>query len=306
VTEPAGRAAVVTPGRTAVVIGGRTAVVTGGGSGIGRALARALAAEGASVVVADILPENALRVADEITRAGGSALAAACDVSDRAAVDALKERAHAAFGPISLLFANAGVTSVERLTDLSPEDVAWITEVDLLGVSHCLQAFLPHMLERRTGHVVATASLVGLIPGWLPHHVPYTAAKAGVIAMMLNLREEVSEFGIGCTVVCPGGVATRIHETPRYRPARFGGPVNATLGGSGSSFVETEKIHFRSPDEVAEMVLVAVRENRPMVVTDASRRELFLRSYVDVVLSAFDAAAEFDERKTSPRTSRGS
>lgn len=103
--------------------GGKAALVTGGGSGIGRALAKALAAEGASVVVADILPENAQQVASEITRAGGSALAVACDVSDRASVRDMKGQANAAFGPISLLFANAGVTSVERLTDLSPDEV---------------------------------------------------------------------------------------------------------------------------------------------------------------------------------------
>lgn len=276
--------------------GGKAALVTGAGSGIGSGLARALAAEGASVVVADILSGNAQSVASEIARSGGSALAVACDVSDRASVRDLKGKAEAAFGPISLLFANAGVTSVDRLTDLSPDEVDWITEVDLLGVSNCLQAFLPDMIAMRAGHVVATASLVGLIPAWLPCHVPYTAAKAGVIAMMLNLRMEVSEFGIGCTVLCPGGVATRIHETPRYRPARFGGPSEGTVKGP-KGFVQTEKIHFRSPEEVAEMTLLAVRENRPMVVTDSTRRELFLKSYVDVVLSAFDDAAAFDRRR---------
>ena len=277
--------------------GGKSALVTGGGSGIGRALARALAAEGASVVVADIRLENAQAVASEITGSGGSALAVACDVSDRASVRDLKGQANATFGPVSLLFANAGVTSVERLTDLSPDEVDWITEVDLLGVSHCLQAFLPDMIARRSGHVLATASMVGLIPGWLPYHVPYTAAKAGVIAMMLNLRAEVSEFGIGCTVLCPGGVATRIHETPRYRPARFGGPSEGTVKAPRDFVQTTEKLHFRRAEEVAQMVLLALRENRPMVLTDSTQRELFLRSYVDVVLSAFDDAAAFDERK---------
>ena len=168
-------------------------------------------------------------MAAEITQRGGSALAVACDVSDRASVREARAKANAAFGAISLLFANAGVTSVERLTDLSADHFDWITEVNLLGVSNCLQAFLPDMIAQRAGHVVATASIAGLIPAWLPYHVPYTAAKAGVIGMMLNLRAELSEFGIGCTVLCPGGVVTRIHETPRYRPARFGGPFEEPL-----------------------------------------------------------------------------
>jgi NAD(P)-dependent dehydrogenase (short-subunit alcohol dehydrogenase family) len=209
-----------------------------------------------------------------------------------------KAQANAAFGAVSLLFANAGVTSVEPLTDLSADHFDWITEVNLWGVSNCLQEFLPDMIARRDGHVVATASVAGLIPSWLPYHVPYTAAKAGVIAMMLNLRAELSEFGIGCSVLCPGGVVTRIHETNRYRPARFGGPSSERLKAAPRAFVQhTEKLHFRPAEEVAQMVLLAVRENRPMIVTDASQREIFLRSYVDVVLSAFDDAAAFDQRR---------
>jgi NAD(P)-dependent dehydrogenase (short-subunit alcohol dehydrogenase family) len=277
-------------------IRGRTALVTGGGSGIGRALARALAAEGAFVVVADILEERAQLVAGGIRHAGGSALAVACDVSDRAAVRSVKAEANAAFGAVSLLFANAGVTSVERLNDLPDTDVDWLTGVNLLGVFHCLQAFLPDMIADRAGHVVATASMVGLIPSWLPHHATYVATKAGVIAMMLNLRAELSEVGIGCTVLCPGGVATRIHDTPRYRPARFGGPSEpaAKVPEMAQAFVQSQNISFRPPEEVADMVLLAVRENRPMVVTDSTRRQLFMQGYVDVVLSAFEDVAEFD------------
>jgi short-subunit dehydrogenase len=165
--------------------------------------------------------------------------------------------------------------------------------VDLLGVSNCLQAFLPGMLARRAGHVVATASMAGLVPSLLPYHAPYAAAKAGVIAMMLNLRAELSESGVGCTVLCPGGVATRIHETPRYRPERFGGPSEATVRPP-AGFVPTERFEFRPPEEVAEMALLAVRENRPLVVTDASQRERFMATYVDLVSSAFDAAEAFD------------
>jgi NAD(P)-dependent dehydrogenase (short-subunit alcohol dehydrogenase family) len=277
-------------------IGGKTALVTGGGSGIGRGLAKALAAERASVVIADIVLENARSVASEINSAGGAALAIACDVSDRAAVRKLKEEAHAAFGEISLLFANAGVTCFERLAEMSGEHVDWITEVNLRGVSNCLQAFLPDMIARRDGHVVATASMVGLVPALLPYHAPYVAAKAGVIAMLLNLRIELSEVGIGCTVLCPGGVTTRIHETPRYRPARFGGPAEGAVRAP-EGFAPARKIRFRPPEEVAEMVLAAVRENRAMVVTDSSYREAFMESYADVVLSAFDAAAAFDARR---------
>src|SRR5262245_31032279 len=107
-------------------ISGKTAVVTGGGSGIGRAIALALAGEGARVVVADILPQNARKAAGEIEAAGGQAMPAVCDVSDRAAVARMKAEANAAFGPVGVLVANAGATAFQRLTDMSDDDVDWI------------------------------------------------------------------------------------------------------------------------------------------------------------------------------------
>ena len=275
-------------------IAGRVALVTGGGSGIGRGLSRALAGESASVVVADVQEEKAAEVAAEIVEAGGAALGVACDVSDRASVARVKESAREAFGPVSLLFANAGVTAVQPLVEMSSDDIDWILAVDLHGVVHCLEAFLPEMVSRGSGHVVATSSLAGLIPDSLPDHGPYAAAKAGLIGLMLNLRHELSERGVGCTVVCPGGVATGIGQSFANRPARFGGPSSR-----GVSLAKDIKVHvpvtFRQPEEVARMVLRAVQRDRPMVVTDASQRAFFFRSYVELVQAAFDDAEEFDE-----------
>jgi NAD(P)-dependent dehydrogenase (short-subunit alcohol dehydrogenase family) len=276
-------------------IEGQAAVVTGGGSGIGRALAISLAAQAARVAIADIRRAAAEAVAEEIRHSGAEATAIECDVSLRESVRELEARARERFGPISLLFANAGATSVERLTNLSDSDFDWITQVNFAGVANCLRAFLPAMVEHRAGHVIATASAVGLLPSFLPQHVPYTAAKAGVIGMMLNLREELRELGIGCTVLCPSGVRTGIGATPRYRPARFGGPSEPPPRRSAGAALP-RALHFRRPEEVAQMLLVALRENRAIVVTDASQREDFLRGYVDVVLSAFDDCEAFDSR----------
>lgn len=272
------------------------AFVTGGGNGIGRALARALAVRGAAVAVADIVADDARAVASEIRDAGGAALAVACDVSDRAAVRAAKAEADAAFGPASLLFANAGVTCFERLAEMSADEIDWVTQVNLMGVFHCLEAFVPDMIARRSGHVVATASIVGLIPSLLPYHAPYVASKAAVIAMLLNLRAELSECGVGCTVLCPGGVATRIAQTPRYRPARFGGPTQGVVRPP-AGFTADLRFDVRTPEEVAERVLLAVSEDRALVVTDASQRDRFVRDYADVVTAAFDDAAAFDARR---------
>jgi NAD(P)-dependent dehydrogenase (short-subunit alcohol dehydrogenase family) len=272
-----------------IEIKGRVALVTGGGSGIGRALALALAREGASVVIADILPDNAQVVAAEIKNSGGAALAIGCDVSDRASVKRLKSDATAAFGrSISLLFANAGATSFERLADMSEDDVDWIIQANLMGVTNCLMAFYPDMKAAGDGHLVATASTAGLLPAWVPYHAPYSAAKLGIIGMMLNLRIEAAEFGVGCTVLVPHGVQSGMKaNNARYRPERFGGPAVGDVK-LPERFHEHAKIRFRPAEDVAQMVLRAVRANRAMVTTDGTLRTVFMDNYVKVVMEAFD------------------
>ncbi len=274
-------------------IRGRVAVVTGGGSGIGQALARELAKRGASVAIADLWGDRAAEVADEIAKSGASALAVECDVSDPSAVTELHAQASASLGEVSLLFANAGVTALQPLVEMDRNDVAWIFGVNLMGAVYCLEEFLPEMVRVGRGHVVATSSIAGLIPESLSDHGPYAGAKAGLIGLMLNLRLELARVGVGCTVVCPGGVATRIGQSPANRPARFGGPSERPLSPGATTVQIPHPIEFRPPHQVAAMILGAVEEDRPMVITDASQREYFLRSYVDLVLSAFDQAAAF-------------
>jgi len=272
---------------------GRVAVVTGGGSGIGRAIARALASKGATVAVADLSEASAAAVATEIQQAGGRAIALACDVSDRAAVRAMQAQVERRLGAPSLLIANAGVTLFQGLIEMSDEDVDWIVQVNLLGVINCLQAFLPDMIEAREGHVLATASSSALLAPVVGHHAAYVATKAGVVGLMLSLRHQLRGFGVGATVLCPGGVSTQIFDSPRYRPARFGGPREASIKRPAAQG-QQERVEFRSADEVAQMVLRAIRDDKAMVVTDPRQRPMFENGMVDLVRSAFDDAAQFD------------
>jgi NAD(P)-dependent dehydrogenase (short-subunit alcohol dehydrogenase family) len=270
----------------------RTAVVTGGGSGIGRGLALALAKAGAAVAVADIRLESAQVVAEEIRAVGGAAMAVHCDVGDRDSIRTMKAEITRSLGPVSLLFANAGATSFERLPDMSDNDIDWIIEVNYLGVTNCLMAFYPDMVKARDGHVFATASAAGLMPSWVPYHAPYSGAKMGIIGTMLNLRVEASEAGVGCTVFCPGGVESGMKENnASYRPARFGGPQE---GGVKVPQGFLQKVNFRPASEVAELCLQAVRSNRPMVVTDGAMRKIFKETYADLVMAAFDDVDKFD------------
>jgi NAD(P)-dependent dehydrogenase (short-subunit alcohol dehydrogenase family) len=271
-------------------IAGKAAFVTGGGSGIGRALALALAREGASVVVADILGDRAETVAAEIREAGGRALALECDVSSRASVRQAHAEANRAFGKVLLLFANAGATSFDPIDNVADEIMDWIIEVNLMGVSHCAQVFLPDMIAAGDGHLMATSSMAGLIPDLVGEHAHYAAAKLGVLGLVFSLRREIQEFGVGTTVLCPGGVKTQMATSGSYRPERFGGPFQRTRTAPAYHKVQL----FRPPEEVAQMVLDGVRRNRAVVVTDDAYRQVFAEQYVAPVLQAFDDVAAFD------------
>lgn len=271
-------------------IAGKVAVVTGGGSGIGRGLVMALAQAGASVVVADIIGDNAARVAAEARETGGAAVSVACDVCDRDSVRALRSDANGAFGTVSLLFANAGATWFDRLTDMTDDDLDWIIQVNLMGVTNCLRTFLPDMITAGDGHVVATASTAGLFPAWIPYHAPYSAAKAGIIGMMLGIRSELAEAGVGSTVYCPGGVQSGLRENNlRYRPARFGGPADEPLHGN-EDWLKQAKLSFLTPEEAAPFVLRAVRNNQAVALDHSDQRQVFLDHYVNHVMAAFDEA----------------
>ena len=270
-------------------IAGQAAVVTGGGSGIGKGLARELARQGAAVAIADILPENAERVAAEIRAAGGRAAALHCDVCDRHSIRLMKEQANALLGPIQLVFANAGATSFTPLVEMSDDDVDWIVHVNLMGTINTVRAFLPDQIAAGGGHICATASMAGLLPGWIPEHVPYSAAKAGVIGMMMNLALELKPHNVFTTSYCPGGVASGMKvNNGQYRPARFGGPEPvAEVQFTGNSNTHSA-LAFYHPDAVAPMVLKAVRNNRPFVFDHADQRRFFHETYASVVDACYD------------------
>jgi NAD(P)-dependent dehydrogenase (short-subunit alcohol dehydrogenase family) len=269
-------------------IKGRAAVVTGGGSGIGMGLAKELAKQGASVAVADIMLDNARKVADAISSAGGKAVAIHCDVCDRDSIKQMKTAANKALGPIQLLFANAGATSFDPLMEMSDNDVDWIIQVNLMGVMNTSRAFLPDMMEAKEGHICATSSMAGLLPGWIPVHTVYSAAKMGIIGLMMNLALEMKKYNVHTTSYCPGGVATSMKaNNARYRPARFGGPQQGEVKITEASF-ENHSLAFYAPESIAPMVLRAVKNNRLFVFDHAEQRGSFRETYSSVVEACYD------------------
>ena len=281
-------------------ISGKAAVVTGGGSGIGMGLARELARQGASVAVADIMLEKAQKVAAAIQAAGGKAVAIQCDVCERDSIRRMKEEAEAALGPIQLVFANAGATSFDPLTEMSDDDVDWILQVNLHGVMNTTRAFLPGMIAAGGGHICATASMAGLLPGWIPVHVPYSAAKAGIIGLMMNLALELKEHGIHTTSYCPGGVATGMKaNNALYRPTKFGGPGEGEVH-VGEESGKVTSLAFYTPEAIAPMVLDAVKNNRAFAFDHPEQRVHFRETYSAVVEACYDAAEEWERTHGVP------
>lgn len=282
-------------------IQGRAAVVTGGGSGIGKGLAVELARQGASVAVTDINLANARAVADIITAAGGKAVALQCDVCDRASITKMAADAKAALGVITLVVANAGATSFDRLTDMSDDDVEWILTVNLMGVMFTTRAFLPDMIANgQGGHILATASMAGLLPGWIPNHAPYSAAKMGIIGLMMNLQCEMREHDIYTTSYCPGGVATGMkNNNASYRPEKFGGPQEGEVEISEDS-AETTPVIFYTPSDIAPIVLNSVKNNRAFVFDHADQRAFFKSTYADIVEACYDDIQAWEDEHGTP------
>jgi NAD(P)-dependent dehydrogenase (short-subunit alcohol dehydrogenase family) len=285
-------------------VSGKAAVVTGGGSGIGMGLAKELARRGASVAIADIIPANARKVAGEINDAGGTAVAIECDVCERSSIEQVKAEANAALGTIHLVFANAGATSFMPVADLTESELDWMTEVNLKGVVWTALTFLPDMIAAGGGHIMATASMAGLIPTLVPVHTAYSAAKLGVIGFVRSMQLELEEHNVFCTLYCPGGVLNGMRDNnAKYRPERFGGPSDERMQIPKASFKDN-RLRFYTPDDVAPIVLRAVHNNRPFVFDHSEQRQSFRELYSDVVEACFDDIEEWErEHGLSPPAS---
>jgi NAD(P)-dependent dehydrogenase (short-subunit alcohol dehydrogenase family) len=248
-------------GRGMTSFAGKVGVVTGGGSGIGRALALGLARAGARVVVADVDEADAAETVGLVASAGADGLAVRTNVAERHEMERLADRVFERYGAAHVLCNNAGVVVQGGLEAATWEDWQWVLGVNLWGVVHGLLAFLPRMIARgEAGHVVNTASMAGLIAS--QGLGVYNTSKYAVVGLSETLAKDLRPYGIGVTVVCPMGVATRIRAADRNRPAalrsvdRASGEAEVTLIG-----------RTLEPDEVAARTLDAVRAGELYVIT---------------------------------------
>lgn len=185
---------------------GSVAVVTGASAGIGEATAVALAQRGSKVVLAARRMDRLDELADRIRRAGGTALAVRCDVSDHHALRTLRSVVEEAYGPCDVLINNAGIPDGGELVDLDYERIRTVVDVNVLGVMFGTRTFLPGMLERERGHIVNVGSLAGRFAA--PGVSVYTATKHAVVAFSESLNLTTTARGVLVTAVNPGFVPT--------------------------------------------------------------------------------------------------
>ena len=194
---------------------GQVAVVTGASSGIGWALARALAAEGCKVGLVARRREQLADLSAQIEKSGGTVAHAVADVAERdQAVAAMREVADR-LGPVDLLIANAGVGAPTTVEPFNVADVEKMFRVNVLGVIYTLEAVLPRMIERRRGHLAAVSSIAAY--KGLPGESGYTASKAAVNVFMDGLRVQLRSKGIAVTTICPGFVQTPMTEVNEFK-----------------------------------------------------------------------------------------
>ncbi|WP_363473641.1 glucose 1-dehydrogenase [Microbispora sp. NPDC049633] len=193
---------------------GKFAVVTGAARGIGAAIARRLAAEGAAVACVDLTADRCASIVDEITVTGGRAVAFGCDVSDGAQVEALVPEVMGEFGRIDVLVNNAGLTRDNLLFRMSEDDWDKVVDVNLKGVFLVSRAVQKHMVEQRSGAIVNLSSRSAL---GNRGQANYSAAKAGIQGLTATMAIELGPFGVRVNAVAPGYVATPMTEATAVR-----------------------------------------------------------------------------------------
>jgi len=188
---------------------GQVAVVTGAGKGIGAAIARKLAAIGATTVVCGRTRGPLEATVSAINKFGGKAEAIECDVSDIRSVDALAQLVESKLGRVDVLVNNAGIGSFSGpLHELKPEAWDKVLNTNLRGVYYCIRGFAPMMIRAKSGHIINISSLAGKNP--LPNGAAYAASKWGLNGLSYSVAEELRAHNIRVSVICPGSTNTEL------------------------------------------------------------------------------------------------
>lgn len=236
---------------------GKSAVVTGAASGLGLAIATAMAKAGASLCVADLNEQAGRAAAGEIERAGGRAIFTRADVADAASAREMVDAAVAAFGRLDVLVNNAGLQYISPIVDFPEERWSYLIGVLLTGTFLCTKYALPHMIRGGWGRVINIASVHGLVAS--PFKAAYVAAKHGVVGFTKVAAWEVAQHGVTVNAICPGYVRTPLVEGQIAAQARVHGIPEPQV--VERIMLETHAVkRLLEPSEVAALALYLCSE----------------------------------------------
>jgi NAD(P)-dependent dehydrogenase (short-subunit alcohol dehydrogenase family) len=273
---------------------GKVAAITGAASGMGRALAIALAREGCHLALAD---KNLQGLQQTVALAQAATLlplritSRELDVGDREAVFDWAAATASEHGQVNLVFNNAGVALSSTVEGTSLADLEWIVDVNFWGVVHGTQAFLPHLKLSGDGHVINTSSVFGLFSQ--PGMSAYNATKFAVRGYTESLRQELDLLGVGVSATCvhPGGIRTDIARTSRIDDNLKG----LLIDSEQQAREDFEKLFITSAEQAAKVILHGVRKNkrRVLIGRDAHALDLFVR----LLPSVYQALVVFATRR---------
>ncbi|MDF1779810.1 MAG: SDR family NAD(P)-dependent oxidoreductase [Alcanivoracaceae bacterium] len=246
----------------------KVAAITGAGSGIGRALAQALATQGCHLALADINESGLDETAAMLANSGVRITTQTLDVSNRDAMFQWADQVVADHGKVNLIFNNAGVALSGTVEGLTLEDYEWITNINLWGVIYGTKAFLPYLTASGEGHIINISSVFGLVAQ--PLMSGYNITKFAVRGFTESLRQDLDYTGscVSATCVHPGGIKTNV-----ARSARQSASVEQALGLSAEqASARYEKSFITTPEKAARVIINAVRKNSRRVLIGPDAR----------------------------------
>jgi NAD(P)-dependent dehydrogenase (short-subunit alcohol dehydrogenase family) len=278
---------------------GRTAFVTGGANGVGIGIVRNLLEAGAKVAIADIRQESIDRAL--ATLDNREVMAVQLDVRSRDGFAAAADEVEARFGPVSLVFNNAGVNLFQPIEDSSYDDWDWVMGVNLGGVINGVMTFAPRMKARalsgelKGGHITNTASMASFIGSGTPGI--YNTSKFAVRGLSYSLRHSLYQYGIGVSCVHPGLVKSYIYASDDVRPDELKGAMKPVDKAAIDRLAGVHEFGME-PDVIGARILEGIRENRANIFTHPDHKEE-VREIFDEILADyrdFPKDAGFDQR----------
>jgi NAD(P)-dependent dehydrogenase (short-subunit alcohol dehydrogenase family) len=263
-------------------LSGRVVVITGAGSGIGRELALLCARRGAQLALCDINDAAVSETADAARRFGRDVMTRRVDISDAEQMAAFADATFSHFGGVDVVVNNAGVGLVGGFLDTSLKDWDWLVSINLMGVVHGCDAFIPAMINSgRGGHVVNVSSAAGLLAN--PALSAYSATKFAVLGLSEALRIELKPHGIGVTAICPGVINTAITAAS---------PIRGTADADErrQRLAATYKKRGYTPERAAHNILRAVDRNRAVAPIAAEAHVMYVLSRLAPPLARWAAA----------------